>query len=280
MNTLFILGIMLGMLGALLLNIGKGVQKQKVHVFLNGRKMFAAEHRGDLGIWLVGLAMTASAILPYTVALKLTNSPSTISAMTGIGLIGLMIYALKVIGEKIKLPDAIGIALVIIGTSLLGALGAEKEHVAREFSTMLLFQAISATFLLMIALIILARYWKRIHGLAWGLTAGCCIGSSIFLGDIALVSADGSLSGQLATPYPYIALVFAMSATVTTQIGFIKGRALEVVPAVNSTVILAPLLFEVLIYGQIPALLALLLILCIVTGVLLLSTGAAAKVAA
>ena len=44
--------------------------------------------------------------------------------MTGVGLIGLTIYAVKVIGEQIGALDGLGMLLVIVGTSVLGCLGA------------------------------------------------------------------------------------------------------------------------------------------------------------
>ena len=115
MNWDFIFGVLLGILAALMLNIGKGIQKQKVHVFLKGRGMFARANRKDLSFWCLGLAITAGAALPYSLGLWLTKSPSTIAAMTGVGLIGLLVYAVKVIGEKIGRRDGVGIALVIVG---------------------------------------------------------------------------------------------------------------------------------------------------------------------
>ena len=120
MDYLFISGVALGIVGALMMNIGKGIQKQKVHVFLTGKGMFSQENRKDLIVWCIGMAITASAAIPYSLALLLSKSPSTISAMTGVGLVGLLVYALLVLKEKIGLHDGAGIALVIIGTSALG----------------------------------------------------------------------------------------------------------------------------------------------------------------
>ena len=59
-----LLGIVLAIIGSTNLNVGKGVQKQKVHVFLEGRKMLRTPHRRDLGIWLLGLLLTATAAVP------------------------------------------------------------------------------------------------------------------------------------------------------------------------------------------------------------------------
>lgn len=278
MNLTYILGIVLGMVGALMMNIGKGVQKQKVHVLLQGQKILSRQNRRDFGIWLVGLTITTGAILPFSLGLKFSGSPSTISAMTGIGLIGLVLYAIKVIGEKISTTDAAGIVLVIVGTSLLGYLGTSKETVARGFIDLELTKAVLLMGLVSFCACIAAFKFRCLHGITFGLTAGLCIGVGLFLGDAALVRADRSFTGQLSNPYPYVALAFAITAVIATQIGFLRGRALEVVPAVNSATILTPLYLEIIIYRTCPEMVALSLIATIFVGVFLLSTGTLSRV--
>lgn len=277
MEALFTLGVLLGMLAALSLNIGKGIQKQKVHVLLEGRQMLSAAHRRDLGIWLTGLAMTAASALPYSLGLKLTGSPSTISAMTGIGLVGLAIYAWKVIGEKIGPRDLVGITMVVAGTSLLSYLTAGQEPQQRQVSDLSLMAHASPLLVLSAAACVTALFWRKIHGVAFGLAAGVCIGMAIFVGDVALVRAGGSFSGQLSTPYPYVALGLAFVAMAVTQLGFFRGRALAVVPALNSAAVLTPLLLEVSIYRLLPRPVTLVPTAVIIAGVLLISRGAAAR---
>lgn len=280
MDCGFMAGVSLGILAALMLNIGKGIQKQKVHVFLHGRAMFSARHRVDLAVWVIGLAMTAGAALPYSLGLKYTGSPSTISAMTGVGLIGLLVYALAVIRERIGFLDGAGIALVVIGTSVLGALGAGTEQVARRIATGSLVVTVAVMGMVAGVSCVLAWRFRKVHGTAFGLTAGLCIGLAIFIADVGLVHAGGSFSGQLDTPYPYIAIGFAAVATVVTQFGFLRGRALEVVPSVNAATILTPLVLELIVYRACPAPANLALIAIIVAGVLCLSLGTVAKAAA
>jgi len=280
MNTTFLLGAALGMLGALSINIGKGVQKLKVHVFKQGRGMLQPPHRRDLGIWLVGLGITATSAVPISLGMKLTESPSTIGAMTGVGLIGLVIFASRVVGEPLSRRDLLGIAMVVVGTSVLGYLGGLDKQAARSFATWPLARSVTIPMCVGIAGCVLSRFVPRLHAVAWGAMAGICLGSSFFLADAALVKAGGDFIGQLANPYPYVAFVFGIGATVTTQIGFLKGRALEVVPAVNSAAIATPILLEILLYARYPRPLAGLVLAIIITGVYLLSTGTAVKVSA
>jgi uncharacterized membrane protein YhaH (DUF805 family) len=278
MNLTFVIGMLLGMIGALMLNIGKGVQKQKVHIFLLGKNMFAAEHRRDLTIWVLAFALTGASVGPLWAGIWLSNSPSMISSMTGVGLIGLSIYAVKFIGEKINRTDAFGILLVIIGTSVLSYLGAGRETTSATFSVSTLIITILCLVGVAVVGCLLALKIKRIHGVTFGLTAGMCIGVPYFLLHAGGTQVDQSILKMLATPYPYVALTFGLTATFTTQVGFLRGRALEVVPAVNSAMILSPLLLEGVIYHHLPQADTMAFIALILSGVLLLSRGTAAKV--
>jgi drug/metabolite transporter (DMT)-like permease len=280
MNAEFIFGVLLGILAALLLNLGKGVQKLKVHVFLQGRKMFSKEHRADLGIWILGLLMTAASAVPYSIGLMLSKSPSSVSAMTGVGLIGLSIFAVLVIGEKLRTRDWAGILLVVIGTSVLAYLGAAKEAQVKQFLDRSLILTVSALVLAAAVACVTAFRLRKLHGMTFGLAAGLSIGLAIFIADAGLVRSGDSLSGQFLTPYPYVAIFFAITATAVTQIGFLRGRAVEVVPSVNAAIIMFPLILEGIIYRQLPPVAILAFVIVVVAGVLLLSTGAAAKVSA
>jgi len=277
MNIEFIFGVLLGILAALLLNIGKGVQKLKVRVFLQGRRMFSKEHRRDLAIWILGFLMTASAAVPYSIGLMLSKSPSTVSAMTGVGLIGLSIFAVLVIGEKLRPRDWLGILLVVIGTSILACLGAGKEAQAKQFLDRSLVITVSALVLAAAVACVTAFRLRKLHGMTFGLAAGLSIGLAIFIADAGLVRSGDSLSGQFSTPYPYIAILFAATATAVTQVGFLRGRAVEVVPSVNAAIILTPLILEGIIYSHLPPLGILAFVAVVVAGVLLLSTGIAAR---
>ncbi len=278
MNDLFIPGLLLGMLAALLMNVGKGVQKQFVRVFTHWREILKPPYRRDFILWVLGLCMTASATVPFSLGLKLSQSPSAVSAMTGVGLIGLGLYAVYVIGERFGRGDFAGIALVVVGTSLLAYLGGDRSDSLRTFTTWRLVAAVFALIACGALGCFLSRFWTKWHGLAYGATAGIGIGLALFLADIALVEAKGDFVGQLSNPFPYIALVFAASATVVTQFGFLKSRAIEVVSAVNSATILTPLFLEVTVYDLYPAVVQVVLMLVIIAGVLLLSRGAAARV--
>ncbi len=277
MQGQFIGGILLGILAALLINVGKAVQKQNVHVFLQGKRAFKRPHRRNLYGWLLGLLMTFSAMVPFSLALMLTESPSIVSSMTGVGLIGLALYAVLVIGERFARLDAIGVALVVVGTSVLSYVSADSEIAGREVLGWAMVRSFGPIIFICSMGCILSFRVRSIWGVSWGITSGTCLGIALVLGDVALMEAEGSFVGQLGNPYPYIAILVSIPALVATQIGFLRARALEVVPAVNSSVIIAPLLLELIMYGAEPDILRVAMIAIIVLGVVMLSMSTGAK---
>jgi len=270
-STLWI-GLLMGTLAALCLNLGKGIQKMKVKVLGQGRAMFSPEHRRDFRIWLFGALLTTSATGFFSVALKFTDKSSLVSALNGVGLLGLVFFAWLVLKEPMGIREWVGASLVVIGTTVMGymdqPLPQGQSYALASFVHIL---AILAAIFLPLALLALKKV--RLHGLVFGAIVGTLIGIAMILGDMALVKAQGSLLGQLQNPYPYAALFCGASALALTQFAFWRATALAVVPTINSFIILVPVLVEYFTFGTVLQPAQYLAIALIVLGVVLLTTS-------
>jgi len=278
-NVSFVIGVSLGVLASLLLNLGKGVQKLKLADLLAGPGFFKRESRRDLLGWFIGLLMSFGASFPYAFGLKLSHSPSAMSSVSGVGLIGLAIFAVRVIGEPLGRRDLVGMALVVLATSAIGYLGALRPEVANSATDAGVLLAAGAVTLPMALLCLASLRYRAIWGVAFGSAAGASIGMALFLFDAALQRTNGTFSGLVWTPFSYLALVPGTAATVLTQFGFARAPALVVVPAVSCSTILAPWLLEAVAYGTRPDLPTVGLLAMALAGVVCLSTGAAARAA-
>lgn len=264
-------GIGLAITASIFLNVGKGVQKWKVKTLAHGRKVLTREHRRDFVIWLAGILMTTSATIFYSAALKFTDKSSMVSAFNGVGMIGLVLFAWLVLKEKIGRQELGGAALILIGTAMMGIfdqpvgdqqVGLEGIGIGGGI--------LAAVFIPMATYAWVRRRW---HGFTFGALAGAMIGTSMVLGDLALVEAGGGLIDQLKNPYPYLALIIGTGALGVTQLAFWRAKAMVVVPTTNSFVILTPVFIEFFASGTIlhPAQYA--GIGAIVIGVVLLTTA-------
>lgn len=262
------LGILLAIVGSTNLNVGKAIQKWKVRVWGHWPHVFAREHRKDMIIWCLGTCLTASATVLYSLALQHTYKSSTVSALTGIGIIGLVLFAHYVIKERVGRQELWGAALVLAGTGVMGIFAKDPEP--QQFSV----PGFTSSAIVMLGIVVVGAVvsWRtrKFFGVAWGALPGVILGIAVILGDMALVAADNSFTGQLKTPYPYIAMGGGLVAIVVTQMAFWRARALVVVPTVNSMMIVTPVILEYFTFGFSLKLGAYVGVLIIVFGVVLL----------
>jgi len=95
--------------------------------------------------------------------------------------------------------------------------------------------------------------WKtrKLHGFAWGGFSGTINAMPSILLKISwiVVGMEASIFQQLRHPYLYIALLLGIAATTTSQIGFLRDRAIIVVPTFISFNMIVPAILEYFVFG-------------------------------
>lgn len=269
-NNLFF-AILLGTLASLSLNVGKGIQKWKVAVLKHKLQAFKACHRKEFSIWLTGTLMTVIAGPLYSVSFKFAEQPSQVTSLGGIGLIGVLIFSKFVLHEHISKLKSFGALLIIIGTVLVNYfLTKESTALSFESETFLPISIGLAVFFSFLAM--LSYLIKPLAGKALAAAAGTCLGTSMILADVALVSAGGDLLGQLKTIYVYIALMAGNFAFVITQLALMREDGSVVIPIIHSMVILVSVIMEFVLYGTLLQNIQFLGISIIILGVFLLTS--------
>ena len=270
-NTLW-LGLILGALAAICLNLGKGIQKMKVKVLGQGRAMFSRPHRRDLVIWILGAITSLSATALYSLALKYTDKSSLVSSLNGVGLLALVFFAWFILKEPMGFREWLGAALVVVGTTAMGYLD-QPLPAGQSYDLTRFLHLVAVLVAVFLPLALLALKVVRFHGLVFGAMVGTLIGVAMILGDMALVKSQGDFFGQFHSPYPYFAIFCGGSALTLTQVAFWRASALAVVPTINSFMILIPVLMEYFTFGTVLRPVQYLAVLVIVVGVVLLTTS-------
>jgi len=250
MDVNVIIGVSLALLGAVCLNIGKGVEKMKVQVFTKGWDMFRQPHVRDLGIWCTGVLMTLSFGVFQWLAMRFVNNPSLITAMNGFGLVALVLFAVKVIGERINAREIASILLIMTATFFMTYYQAPTTEM-RDFNLAALLVGTMIPIALFGALSAYALVSRKLHGFAWGALSGSCnaIPSLLLKVSWVVVGTQASIFEQLRHPYLYLALLVGIVATATTQVGFWRDRAIIVVPTFISFNMIVPAIAEYFIFG-------------------------------
>jgi drug/metabolite transporter (DMT)-like permease len=272
MATTAWLGISLAIAASTFLNVGKGMQKWKVAVLANRRRVLSAEHRRNFAIWVAGVLLTMVATVLYSFALKFTDKPSTVSALNGVGLIGLVVFAWWVLKERVGSRELLGAVLVIAGTALMGAFDQPRPQEAGFSQAGFLAWCVGGV-ALYAPLALYSWRAKRWHGLVFGSMGGCMIGTSMVLGDMALADAGNDIFGQFGGPYVYLALIIGTGALGVTQLAFWRASAMVVVPTMNSFVICTPAGIQALTFGTILQPIQFVGLAVIVAGVVALTLG-------
>lgn len=270
MDTSLLIAIMLGTLASLSLNIGKGIQKWKVDVLKHKLKALRPENRKEFMGWLIGTVLTIIAGPLYSIAFKYSDQPSIVTSLGGIGLIGVLIFSKIVLKEHITKVKIIGGILIIIGTVLVNYFATKNTEGLSFESSIFINIGIGFAFLFsMIAAI--AFIWKPFTGKALAIAAGACLGMSMILADVALVSSGGDLIAQFKNFYIYVALLCGNFAFIITQFALMKEDGSIVIPIIHSLIILISVIMEYVIYSSILANIQLVGIVVIILGVFLLT---------
>ena len=265
------LAIILGTLASLSLNVGKGVQKWKVDVLKHKLKALQPEHRKEFSIWLGGTLMTVFAGPFYSLAFKFSDQPSLVTSLGGVGLIGVLIFSKIVLKEHITKLKVFGGVLIIIGTVMVNYFVVKgNEPLSFEAGV---FLPVGIGYLVMFSLLAAISYMiKPMTGRAMAVAAGSCLGMSMILADVALVSAGGDLIGQLKTFYIYVALLCGNFAFIITQLSLMREDGSVVIPIIHSMVIIVSIIMEYVIYGSLLQNIQMIGIAVIILGVFFLTS--------
>ena len=128
-------------------------------------------------------------------------------------------------------------------------------------------------------LLAIALLTKRIWGFSFGFMAGSVNGIAALLVKVAALSSGSmALVEQLQGPWLYIAMLFGIFATIFTQIGFWRDRALIVVPTYTSLTMMVPAVMEYFVFGFSLSTIQYISLGTIVAGVIILCSGASEAV--
>lgn len=271
MDSSNLFGILLGIIAALSMNIGKGVQKMRVDVLKKGKAALKKENRADLLIWLIGVAMTGIAGPIYSFAMKFSDNPSVIAALGGVGLVGLLIFSKLVLNEVITTKKLTGAILVIIGTVIISLMGSDEPN--EQIINYANFKNVGIIYLAVFSALFMAGFkWENSRATCFSISSGICLGSAMVLADIALAVSGGDMTSQFKAPYVYFAIITGNVAFVFTQFSLLRGEASSIIPTMHSMVIATSVGLQYLIFSSKPTFFQMFGLTMIIVGVVFLAS--------
>lgn len=283
-----ILSLLLAFLGYSMHNLGQA--GQKVGLQLAQRNWLAGA-----ALWVAAsLATTASAfLLLYAVSI---GSVALVGAIGGSGLASLALFSHWVLREPVNRQALAGIALIFVGSGLIGAFSRPMSAVHPE--PLALFGFLGAVCLLYIVMWVALRRRRNAVGVVIAGFAGALggmiplfqkISTSEFGRSRSLLELEFQTPGRflemlehgaeiLSNPFALVWMGIAVTSTVIMQFSYGRGAAIRVIPSFAANFITVPVIGGMICYGERLQLLQWAGVAVIAGGVLLLSLNGGAAV--
>jgi drug/metabolite transporter (DMT)-like permease len=247
-----LLGIILALVTSLLWNIAPIIQKEALaemeeidakNPLKQTRKLFSKPR------WVAGFGMALIGGLTYMLATQLAGIV-VIQPLMNVGLIALVFFSTRRLGEKIYMPAAVGIVLMILTPVFIAFGGVTEPMMFTEYTGILLY---SATMLIGIGLMAggtskVAILWAPITSLFQALASQFTQWFTLEL----FVTAD-IIQGFINALLPLILMgVFtAIAAIYTVSIGLQRNPASRFNAITGTVSMFAVILGGIMIFGQI-----------------------------
>ncbi len=246
-------GILFGILYTMSLNLGKGVQRLGAETL--GKGFFQKwktnpEERKKIKLWLIGTLLTAISAVISVVAQFFLDRPSTLVALGGIGILSVVIFASRVIKESINRVQIASIAIIVIGTAMLGFDYPEIAEKSLPNEAFIWYSIIlwSAG----VAMVFISMKTKKAYGIVFGMIAGFFNGFAAVATAFSTATGENEVGASLLNPWLLISILLGQGAFWATQYAFkMGGNANVVVPSMNSLMILIPFILDAFVY-QVP----------------------------
>ena len=225
------------------------------------------------------MTMTLVAGILIMVAQKMTDKTSIVSSLNGAGLIGLALFSMIILREKVGPREWGAVLLIICGTAVVSYFNVDTGNEKVFYLDALVWNCAAVTLLFTVALTLSVKL-KLGRAFVFAAVAGIFLGlMNVFYHTGPIVAGGDSFFAQFKTAYPYIGFMLGNSAFVMTNLAFFHGSGITVVPTVNSFMIISPMLFEIFIFKVTLVPVQYLGAAIIVAGVIFLTTAKGHKVA-
>ena len=247
-----ILAIIFGIIGTISLHLAKAFTRQGIDAFKI--KTDVEKRRKKSVIWTIGFILN-NLVTVFGILAAMFGPASLYTAVFGLGLVVLLVYAQKVLHEKITSREILGAGLIIIGTLGIGIVSIFYTTESPIILYDAFFLSLWIVFPLVIGLVIVGYISKKLS-----------LTIMLFAPMGAMISAIGAnlmyvgnLGGGfhpnpvILAPIYVLGLLGGMISFVVSQIAFARGAdASKYVPLFNSFYFITPFIYELFIFVLTP----------------------------
>jgi drug/metabolite transporter (DMT)-like permease len=250
------LAILIGIIATTQNHLAKALERQGIEVFdqLRARiKRKGVKFKGDTKkplIYTLGVVLNNTVFI-YPIVAQRYAPPAVYTSMYAVGMIPLMIYASRVLGERITRHRALGAAAILVGTLVIGVENVLRSDYDRfDMAVTPTLVLVGAFLITGLVAIVLTTRKSSPHVLAviFGVACGGFGGLDPFLKGVSQ-NMSGSPqwipASSLSLTIFLSSFVIGFASFAFTQVGFTKRAPASVlIPIFNAVYILLPLLLQ------------------------------------
>lgn len=201
-------------------------------------------YRRYLTLWLIGFALYNLALIPNGMASR-TIPPYIVSAISGWGIIVIIILSHFLLKEKIFISDFVYSAMIVAGIVTLNL--AQKPVPSEQVD-----QAAFYIFLVLPFLLFIPAVFRKTSGkpraVLFASFSGCISGFSLVIMNVVVKQSGFDILSYFNTPYPYLFVSSGTVAFIALQMAMRWGDMMLVGPLQNSLTIIYPVICSYFIF--------------------------------
>lgn len=260
-DNLYWLGVFLALLAGSTTQSGAVLQKKAVNEVSQEPEFMRNLVRKP--IWILGVIFSFGITSIFYLAAQIFIGPALIPGLMAFGLVVLALGSIKIIGEKLKKEEIIGILLMILGTFILSLSGLSidiTETNLLEFGFAIrTYIFTSVIILLSLICHIFQRKYKKFKGILLAILSGFMFALSNFWVSQLMAVITDVLSGNFILEQLIIfivSIIFLILANIiglaTIQQAFRVGQASNMIPIQQVPTLMVPVFIYFLVFLMIP----------------------------
>jgi len=255
------LGVFLALLAGSTTQLGSVFQKKAVNEISKESEFMKSLVKRPT--WLLGVILSFGVSSIFFLAAQTMIGPALIPGLMSFGLIVLVLGSIKIVGEKLKLEEIIGILLMITGTLLLSLSQLSIDLIETNLLEFGLIIRITIFTVVIVFLSLLCHVFQkkndRFKGILLAILSGFMFALSNlwvsqFIGTITEVfSGSFNMAQLIMCIIAAIILIFANVFGLTTiQLAYRVGQASNMVPIQQVPTLLVPIGIYFIVFLEIP----------------------------
>ncbi|MFW9971857.1 MAG: hypothetical protein ACFFDF_16840 [Candidatus Odinarchaeota archaeon] len=255
--SLYWLGVLLALLAGSTTQLGSVFQKKAVNEMSTQSEFMRRLVKNH--IWILGVILSFGVSAGFFLAAQAFIGPALIPGLTAFGLIVLALGSIKIVGEKLKLEDFLGILLMMSGIILLSLSQLSIEIIEVNLLEIGLVFRITLFTIILVILSILCYFFqknsKKYKGILLAILSGIMFALSNlwvsqFIGTITKVFSEFfDLAQLIMCIIAAIMLIFSNIFGLTAiQHAYRVGKASHMVPIQQVPILISPIFIYFLVF--------------------------------